>query len=61
MTQFEIDRAVVAATGESITTVRRHGFTIEQPLEQAAAEHDDVRPNTIDWDDLDRQRSFAAA
>jgi hypothetical protein len=59
MTQFEIDRAIANVTGESVTTIRRHGFSIERPLE--LDEHDDVRPSVIDWDKLHAERSFAAA
>lgn len=48
MTQAELDRAVAAATGESVGTVRRLGFSI--------VEVPDPAPRTVDWDELDAAR-----
>ena len=48
MTQAELDREVSQATGETMSEVRRRGFSlIEIP---------DRRPQVIDWDLLDQQR-----
>jgi len=48
MTQAELDRAVSRATGESMATVRRCGFSIIEPLPE--------EPISIDWDVIDAER-----
>lgn len=53
MTQREIDRAVAARTGESLSQIRHLGFGIEDP---ALAEYD-LEPSSrpplmIDWDSI---------
>jgi hypothetical protein len=63
MTQAELNQAVSAATGESVSTIRRRGFSIVTPLK--VFEPDDADeyaiPNVIDWDALEReQRRYAA-
>ncbi len=44
MTQAEFEREVADATGESLGTIRRHGFGLMVVL--------DREPLTVDWDDL---------
>ena len=60
MTQAELERALVDATGESLTEIRRRGFS----LVDAGPE-----PLTIDWDEMQqverlryepRRRRYAA-
>ena len=63
MTQAELNQAVSAATGESVSTIRRRGFSIVTPLK--VFEPDDADeyaiPNVVDWDALEReQRRYAA-
>ena len=49
MTESELYRALSETTGESISTLRRHGFSlVEAPV--------DLPPQTVDWDDLDAER-----
>jgi hypothetical protein len=50
MTQAELDRAVADATGESVQTIARRGFSIltTGPVER--------EPLTVDWDRLDDER-----
>jgi len=48
MTQAELDRAVAAATGETLGTVRHRGFSIVEVPEPA--------PRIVDWDELDAAR-----
>lgn len=48
MTQAELDRAVAAATGESLATIRGRGFSI--------VEIPDPAPRIVDWDELDAAR-----
>jgi hypothetical protein len=52
MTQSQLNRAVARATGESVATIRRMGFThLPDMLVEA-----DRKPLVVDWDDLDAQR-----
>ena len=48
MTQCQIDRAVAAATGESLDVVRRLGFSL--------VEDHTEEPTVVDWDALESQR-----
>ena len=61
MTQNELNRAVAAATGESVRTIRERGFSIAGPL---LMDHDPepsgVEDKILDWDALDTQRLVLA-
>ena len=62
MTQTEIDRAVAAKTGESVRSIRRHGFSIVTPL--AVVDPDDTieaEPQILDWDRAQAERLSRAA
>ena len=48
MTQAELDRAVAFSTGESLSTIRRRGFSMLEVPE--------LTPLTVDWDELDATR-----
>jgi hypothetical protein len=48
MTQRELEREIARTTGETLTTIRRHGFSLVEPAEAV--------PHTVDWDRLDAQR-----
>jgi DNA-binding winged helix-turn-helix (wHTH) protein len=64
MTQAELNEAVAQATGESVRTIRRRGFSIVTPLQVFNPDEDDdqASPSYIDWDTLEReQRRFVAA
>jgi hypothetical protein len=55
MTQAQLNRAVAQATGETISTIRRHGFSIvelpsAEPLDRPRA------PQMVDWDAVDARR-----
>lgn len=50
MTQAELDRAVAAATGESVKTIKQRGFVLLIP---SPVEHE---PLVVDWDELDAHR-----
>ena len=56
MNQSQLDRAVARATGESLATIRRMGFSLFDPT----ATCDDLdalpRPQTVNWDRLDSHR-----
>jgi hypothetical protein len=52
MTQFDLDFAVACATGESLSEIRRRGFSIADPTEVwFDPEPDQLVPQMIDWDD----------
>ncbi len=48
MTQRQFEREVASATGESVDTIRRRGFSLFE-LEYP-------EPLVVDWDELDAQR-----
>ena len=60
MNQSQLDRAVARATGESLDTVSRMGFSIADP---EAVYYDPEpsrrRPLVVDWDELDARRRAA--
>ena len=51
MTQSELNRAVAAATGESVKTIAELGFV---PLTAIPIERESL---LVDWDELDAQRT----
>ena len=57
MPHSRLHRAVARATGEALSTIRRRGFSIFDPT----GPHDDLdelpRPQTVNWDRLDANRS----
>jgi hypothetical protein len=46
---FDLERAVAAATGESIAEIRRFGFSLLEP-QDANYEPEPRRPYYFDWD-----------
>ena len=63
MTQAELNQAVADATGESVGTIRRRGFSVVTPLQVFDPDwnEDYALPNVVDWDALEReQRRYAA-
>lgn len=63
MTQAELNQAVADATGESVNTIQRRGFSVFTPLQVFDPdENDDYSlPSVVDWDALERQqRRFVA-
>lgn len=57
MTQADLDRAVARATGDSVATVRRLGFQVEdlfpEDFDDFEIDEDalDEGPLVLDWDD----------
>ena len=52
MNQNDIDRAVAAATGETVSAIKRLGFLIADPDEPILDPTDPVHGGrVIDWDD----------
>ena len=57
MTQNEIDTAVASSTGEDVSEIRRRGFNLIDPFDtNFDPEPDDLLPQMVDWDQLDRDR-----
>lgn len=62
MTQTELNEAVADATGESLRTIRRRGFSVFTPLQPFNPDHDDdALPSVVDWDALERDQRRSAA
>jgi hypothetical protein len=67
MRQADLDRAVARATGESVATIRRLGFLLDDPIaeydgadsEACASEVYDAV--VIDWDVLEAQRYIGSS
>jgi len=59
MSQVEIDRAVSEATGESLSTIRRHGFSLVTPL--SLFDPNESQPQVVDWDQMESDRFARAA
>lgn len=55
MTQHDLNSAVACATGESLSEIRRRGFSIADPAEVLFdPEPNQLVPQMIDWDDFER-------
>ncbi len=55
MHQNDLNRSVSRATGESVRTIRRLGFSLFDPgANDNDADSIDLPPQVIDWDELDR-------
>ncbi len=61
MTQAELEAEVADATGESLRTIRRRGFSIVTPLSVFDPDEDHTEPQMVDWDALAAERSPQAA
>ncbi|MBI1249045.1 hypothetical protein GC197_14535 [bacterium] len=56
MRNSELYRSIAAATGESVATIEKLGFSL---LDETAVETDDAcfGPNVVDWDEVEVQRA----
>jgi hypothetical protein len=61
MTQVEMEREVAAKMGESVSTIRRHGFSLVTPLKVFDPDADDMPCQMVDWDQLEADRYARAA
>ena len=58
MTQSELNRAVAAATGETVFTISELGFSIADPdTVNFDPEPSEIEDQIVDWDALDAQRN----
>lgn len=55
MTQHDLNGAVAEATGESMRTIARRGFSLVVPAENFDPEPQYRRPRYLDWDAHDAQ------
>ena len=57
MRQADLDRAVARATGESVSTIKRLGFLLDEPLpETKDADAEEFGPCVLDWDEIEFRR-----
>jgi hypothetical protein len=60
MSQHELESAVAQATGESVRTIRRRGFSIIDPdVADFDTEPNLLPAQIVDWDALEAQRRAA--
>lgn len=58
MTQHQLDREIARATGESVATIQRLGFFLDEPHHDLSdPTHEDLGPHVIDWDALEQARA----
>ena len=57
MDQNDLNRSLSRATGESVRTIKRLGFSLFDPgANDTAADSIDLPPQVVDWDELERDR-----
>jgi len=56
MNQADLDRAVAHATGETVSTIKRLGFLLADPIDVGLPDSEDPGPYVIDWDELEARR-----
>jgi hypothetical protein len=55
MKQNDLNRSLSRATGESVRTIKRLGFSLFDPrAKQTDIDSNDLPPQVIDWDERDR-------
>ena len=58
MTQVQLNREVARATGESVETIQRLGFLLDEPwLNITDPSSEVLGPHVIDWDALESSRA----
>jgi hypothetical protein len=59
---MQFEQLVAKATGEDIREIRQRGFSVADPFEvDFDPEPNNLSPQMIDWDELELERSLAAA
>jgi hypothetical protein len=56
MKQADIDRAVARATGETVSTIKRLGFLLDEPANRVDPDAEENGPYVIDWDEQETER-----
>ena len=58
MTQMQLNREIARATGESVETIQRIGFLLDEPhLDISDPESEDLGPYVLDWDALEQAQA----
>jgi len=58
MTQSDLNRELARITGDSLSTIRRHGFSVIEPLIQDFDPEPNMLPiQIVDWDEQDLRRA----
>ena len=58
MTQAQLNREIAQATGESVETIQRLGFYLDEPgLDFSDPDSDDLGPYVLDWDAVEQARA----
>ena len=58
MNQSELNLAVARITGDSIQTIKRLGFLLEERSGEDDFINDDYETQVIDWDELELEREW---
>ena len=61
MRQSDLNREVARLTGESVSTIKRLGFLLDDPIDhEVDPDSPEYGPHVIDWDDFEllRQRDI---
>jgi hypothetical protein len=62
MTQQQLDREVANKMGESVSTIRRRGFSLFTPLTIFDPDAEEMaQPQILDWDQVEADRYAPAA
>ena len=56
MKQADLDRAVARATGETVSTIKRLGFLLAEPVNSLDPDAEENGPYVIDWDEREAVR-----
>ena len=58
MTQAQLNREIAQATGESVETIQRLGFLLDEPnLDISDPDSEDLGPYVLDWDALEQAQA----
>ena len=61
MPHSDLEAEIAAATGESVRTIRRRGFSLWNPLRVVPLDdHPQAEPRLVDWDAVQAERRSAA-
>ena len=61
MKQADLNRAVARATGETIATIERLGFLLDEPTDGFDPDAPELGPYVLDWDQLEAQRQASCS
>ena len=56
MKQADLDRSFGRATGETVSTIKRVGFLLDEPPDSPDGDSAEHGPYVVDWDELETER-----